>query len=394
MEKRTLLIPALLDRHWPLLRWAFESERYHAAVLEEGAEELGLRHMHNDLCYPFVLISGQVLHALKSGRYDCAKTSVLISQTGDGCRGSCLIRLLRPVLDREGFSEVPLLSLNTRGIEKAAALPIGPSMAFRALAAGFWGDALLLMGNQTRPWEAEPGNTNACIDRWQTRLSADLAANRNLTPGGILRRCREMAEDFRKIERTSRKVQKIAVVGDIYCKYCRLGNWDLERYLEEHHCAAGINGLTWYALYYLDSHLDIGPAPMRYGGKVLAALGGRMQDRFIEILREAGYTVLPPYRELKRLARTLEGTRCALGSGWLLSAEAAAWVEAGWRKVLSGLPFGCLPGHVYGRSVYANLQRRLPGSLIVGVDYDASTRDVTVQSRIRMLLDMPLPERD
>ena len=390
MEKRTLLIPALLDHHWPLLRWAFESERYHAAVLEEGAEELGLRHMHNDLCYPFVLISGQVLRALKSGRWDPAKTSVLISQTGDGCRGSCLIRLLRPVLDKEGFPEVPLLSLNTRGIEKSCALPVGPAMGLRAVAAAFWGDALLLMGNQTRPWEAEPGSVNACIARWEERLSKDLEANRNLTPGGILRRCREMAEDFQKIEKTEKDVQKIAVVGDIYCKYCRLGNWDLERYLEEQNCAAGINGLTWYALYYLDSHLDIGPAAMRYGGKVLAVLGGCLQDRFIEILREAGYTVLPPYRELKALAGNLNVTRCGLGSGWLLSAEAAAWVQLGWRKVLSGLPFGCLPGHIYGRSVYAALQRQLPGSLIVGVDYDASIREITVQSRIRMLIDCEL----
>lgn len=389
-KKRTLLIPALLDRHWPLLRWAFESDRYHAVVLEEGAEELGLRHMHNDLCYPFVLISGQVLHALKSGQYDPAETSVLISQTGDGCRGSCLIRLLRPVLDKEGFPEVPLLSLNTRGIEKSSALPVSPAMGLRALAAAFWGDALLLMGNQTRPWEAKRGSTNACIAHWESRLSSDLAANRNLTPGGILDRCREMAEDFRKIEKTDKKVQKIAVVGDIYCKYCRLGNWDLERYLEEQNCAAGVNGLTWYALYYLDSHLDIGPGPIRYGGKFLAILGGRIQDRFIKILQNAGFTVLPPYRELKVLARNLNGTRCALGSGWLLSAEAAAWVNAGWRKVLSGLPFGCLPGHVYGRSVYASLQRQLSGSLIVGVDYDASTREVTVQSRIRMLIDSEL----
>ena len=129
---------------------------------------------------------------------------------------------------------------------------------------------------------------------------------------------------------------------------------------------------------------------MRYGGKVLAVLGGCLQDRFIEILREAGYTVLPPYRELKALAGNLNVTRCGLGSGWLLSAEAAAWVQLGWRKVLSGLPFGCLPGHIYGRSVYAALQRQLPGSLIVGVDYDASIREITVQSRIRMLIDSEL----
>ncbi len=152
----------------------------------------------------------------------------------------------------------------------------------------------------------------------------------------------------------------------------------------------GVNGLTWYALYYLDSHLEIGPLPTRLGGKALAALGGPMQRRFIRILRKAGFSVLPPYRELKALARELSGTRCALGSGWLLAAEAAAWVRTGYPKVLSGLPFQCLPGHIYGRGQYAALQRQLPGSLIVGVDYDASLRDGTVENRIRMLLDTEL----
>ena len=98
---RTLLIPALFDAHWPLLRWAFESPDRHAVVLDgdRGVETLGLRHVHNDLCYPFVLITGQVLAALQSGQYDPSRTAVLISQAGDACRGSCLIRLLRPVLD-------------------------------------------------------------------------------------------------------------------------------------------------------------------------------------------------------------------------------------------------------------------------------------------------------
>lgn len=393
MPPKTLLIPSLLDAHWPLLRWAFQSRRWFPVVLENSRpeiEDLGLGRTHNDLCYPFVLITGQVLAALRSGQYDPARTGVLISQTGDGCRGSCLIRLLRPVLDREGFAQVPLLSFNVRGAERASALPASPAMALRAMAAAFWGDALLLMGNQVRPLERRAGETGALIRRWEELLSADLRANRNLSPAAILRRCREMARDFQAAETVPRPVQKVALVGDIYTKYCSLGNWNLTDFLERQGCQAGVNGLTWYALYYLDSHLDIGPLPMRLGGKALAAMGGPLQARFIRILRNAGFTVLPSYRELKGLRTELDGTRCALGSGWLLAAETAAWVRAGYRKVLSGLPFQCLPGHIYGRGQYAALQRKLPGSLIVGVDYDASLRDAAVETRVRMLLDTEL----
>ena len=160
MPPKTLLIPSLLDAHWPLLRWAFQSPAWTPVVLEgerAEVEDLGLGRTHNDLCYPFVLITGQVLHALRSGKYSPERTGVLISQTGDGCRGSCLIRLLRPVLDREGFAQVPLLSFNVRGVERASALPVSLAMARRALAAAFWGDALLLMGNETRPGRGPSG---------------------------------------------------------------------------------------------------------------------------------------------------------------------------------------------------------------------------------------------
>lgn len=391
--KNTLLIPALLDHHWPLLRWAFESEDWRAVVLEDriGIEDIGLRTLHNDLCYPFILITGQVLSALRSGQHDPKHTAVLIAQAGDVCRGSCLIRLLRPVLDREGFSDVSLLSFNLRGVEQHLALPLSLTMARRALAAAVWGDVLMLLGHQTRPYEVTPGETNTLIQTWLDTLSADLRKNRSLSPSAILRRCREMAAAFRSIPRISRAPQKVALVGDIYTKYCHLGNWNLETYLEQNGCEVAVNGLTWHMLYYLSTHLDSGPLPSRLFGRVLLSAGEALQRRMISILRNAGFTALPPCRELRTLSAQYSTTDCSVGSGWLLPAEIAAWVHAGYPKVLAALPFACLPGHIYGRGQYAALQRRLPGSIIVGVDYDASIRDGTVQTRVRMLLDEPLP---
>ncbi|WP_298035028.1 hypothetical protein [uncultured Dysosmobacter sp.] len=392
MTASTLLIPALFDAHWPLLQWAFESPQWHAVVLDgtEGVEDLGLRHVHNDLCYPFVLITGQVLSALQSGRYDPARTAVLISQAGDACRGSCLIRLLRPVLDRAGFAQVRLLSLNVRDIERDTALPVTSAMLRRAAAAVLWGDALMLLRNQTRPYEAYPGETDALRRRWMERLSICLRTGRGLDSRSILRRCREMAADFRAVPTAVRDIQKIAVVGDIYTKYCRLGNWDLETYLAEQGCEMAVGGLSWYALYYMDTHLDAGSPLLRLGGQAGMVWLARRQEALAALLREAGFTCPPPYPALKAQASGLTPVSCAVGSGWLLSAETAAWVRAGYPKVLATMPFGCLPGHVYARGQFALLQRSLPGSLIVGVDYDASTRSGTVESRVRMLLDTEL----
>jgi predicted nucleotide-binding protein (sugar kinase/HSP70/actin superfamily) len=143
-------------------------------------------------------------------------------------------------------------------------------------------------------------------------------------------------------------------------------------------------------LYYLHTHLDSGPLHHRLLGWILAAAGESMQTKLIRILHQSGFSTLPPVRTLKQLSDRYSTSECSVGSGWLLSAEIAGWAQTGYPKVLAALPFACLPGHIYGRGQYAALQRRLPGSLIVGIDYDASIRDGTVQTRIQMLLDEPV----
>ena len=199
-----------------------------------------------------------------------------------------------------------------------------------------------------------------------------------------------MAADFRRLPVKAGRRQVIAVTGDIYTKNCHLGNRDLVRWLEAHGCETAVNGMSWYVLYYIDTHLDVWPRPARLGGKLLGAHLERLQRGMLDTLRAAGFTALPPYRALKAQAAGLAPMSCALGAGWLMAAEMAGWVRSGRRKVLCCQSFGCLPGHICARGQYASLMRKLPGSLIVGVDFDPSTGEGTLESRIRMLLDEEL----
>ena len=395
MAPRTLLIPSLLDDWFPLLQHAFASEVWEPVLLTEDDPQLanlGLRYLHNELCYPVFLIAGQVLSALQSGRYDPARCGVLFGQAGDECRGSCGIRLLRRVLDQQGYRQVETLSLNVRGIDRSTGLPITPAMVRRALAAAVWGDTLAILRNQTRPYEAVPGTAEALWRQWVEVLGGDLRENRNLSRRAILDRCREMAAAFRAVERVSRTVQKVAIVGEIYTKYCHLGNWDLERYLAAEPCEVGVGGITWYALYYMDTHSLRGPAPLRAVYRALAGYLAGIQREMLAILDQAGYHALPPLPELKRQAEGYAPLRLTVADGWLITAEAAAWTHLGYRKILCVQPFACLPGHIFGKGQYAALQRKLPGARLVSVDYDASTGPGTVESRVRMLLDEELEE--
>ena len=395
MAPRTLLIPSLLDDWFPLLQHAFASEVWEPVLLTEDDPQLanlGLRYLHNELCYPVFLIAGQVLSALRSGRYDPARCGVLFGQAGDECRGSCGIRLLRRVLDQQGYRQVETLSLNVRGIDRSTGLPITPAMVRRALAAAVWGDTLAILRNQTRPYEAVPGTAEALWRQWVEVLGGDLRENRNLSRRAILDRCREMAAAFRAVERVSRSVQKVAIVGEIYTKYCHLGNWDLERYLAAEPCEVGVGGITWYALYYMDTHSLRGPAPLRAVYRALAGYLAGIQREMLAILDQAGYHALPSLPELKRQAEGYAPLRLTVADGWLITAEAAAWTHLGYRKILCVQPFACLPGHIFGKGQYAALQRKLPGARLVSVDYDASTGPGTVESRVRMLLDEELEE--
>ena len=389
MATRTLLIPSLLDDYFPLLQYAFASDRWSPVLLteEKGLADLGLRYIHSDMCYPAHLVAGQILAALRSGKYDTDTCGVLIGQAGDECRGSCLIRILRKALIKAGYPHVALLSLNVRDIDRKDGLTIRPSMVYHALAGVVWGDTLAILRDQTRPYEAVPGATAALWKSWMETLSRELKERRLLTRSSILGRCQEMTADFRRIQRTERTVQKVAIVGEIYTKYCHLGNWDLRDYLAAEHCQIAVGGITWYALYYMDSHALKGSAVQKAFYWAVQAYGANIQKEMLNILHQAGYETLPPFEDLKKQAEGYAPLRITLADGWLITAEAAAWAKLGYRKILCVQPFACLPGHIFGKGQYAQLQRKLPGTRLVSVDYDASTGEGTVQSRIRMLLD-------
>jgi len=391
MTQRTLLIPALLDDHFPLLQYAFASKRWQPVLLTEeaGIADLGLRYIHSDMCYPAHLVAGQILMALDSGKYDTDHCGVLIGQAGDECRGSCLIRCMRGVLDRAGYPNVKLLSLNVRGIDREDGLPIHPAMVWQAVAGAVWGDTLAAARDHVRPLEKVPGSAVALWGVWMETLGADLQRGA-LSRRKILKRCREIVQDFCRLETVEREVQDIAIVGEIYTKNCHLGNWYLKGYLANNHCRVHLGGLTWQALYYMDSHALKGGLLQRGFYRLVQWYANRLQKKMLEILHDAGFTTLPPFSEVKQGAIGYAPMRITVADGWMIAGEAVAWSKLGIQKILCVQPFACLPGHIFGKGQYTKLQRMLPGTRLVSVDYDASTGEGTVQSRIRMLLDEEL----
>lgn len=389
-EKYIMLIPAMLDAHFPLLQYAFYSKNYHPIVLEneENITDIGLKYVNNDMCYPAILNIGQMVGALQSGAYDLNRTVLLMPQAGDACRGSNYTSILRRAVADAGC-KVPVLSLNAKGLEKDQQVQLTIGMVWRALFGLFYGDILMILKNQVKPYEIENRATDDCAKRWHGILSEELKTGKHLTLGWMERNFYRMAEDFAQIKRTTEQKQKIGVVGELYTKYCHIGNWNLEQYLLEEGCEYYINGLSWYVLYYIDTHLTTEGALMGKCYEIGLKFIGGLQKKMIAALRSNGFYCVDEFLTVKKQAEGYVSFNCTVGDGWLIGAEAVAHIKGGYRKVIAVQPFDCMPNHVCGRGLYPSLARKLPEGHIVSVDLDSSGSSLNVRNRIKMVIDEP-----
>lgn len=390
----TLLIPAMLDAHFPLLKYMFYSEKYYPVVMDakDNLTNYGLKYVHNDLCYPGIMIVGQILATLESGKYDVNRTVILEPQAGDACRGSNYIPMIRKALDAAGYTQVPVMSLNVTGLEKDLRLPISISMMKLAVAGAYYGDLLMILRNQVRPYEKKKGVTDRLWQAWMDKLAKSIRLGHQLSHKELVANFKRISRDFARIKRVDKKIPKVGVIGELYIKYCSLGNWNLEEYLASQNCEYYINGMTWYALYYVDTHL-LSEGGVRKtdlvsrGSELLYRYFLKLQREMVQAIRQEGFYVMDPYDVFHKKAQGYVTFQCSIGDGWLLGAEFANHALNGYGRIICGQPFGCLPSHVCGRGLYPAISRKLPGTQYISVDYDSSGTDALVKSRIRMLLD-------
>lgn len=389
-EKYILLIPAMLDAHFPLLKYAFYSEKYHPVILEneENITDIGLRYVNNDMCYPSILNVGQLISALQSGKYDLSRTRLLMPAAGDACRGSGYIGILRKAVKKAGFEQVKVISLNLKGIERENRFSLNLDMIKRALFGIFYGDILMLLVNQCRPYEINRGDSEKMRQKWIDKLSADLRNGSHLSIHAMKENFRRISADFASISRSDTKKKRVGIVGELYTKYCHLGNWNIIDFLEKQGCETHTNGLSWYALYYIDSHLSDTNKPEAQAYKIAKKFFASIQNAMITAMREQNFYTCEPFSILKKEAADYVSFHDCIGDGWLIGAEIAGYLLHGCDKVVAVQPFGCMVNHICGRGIYSAIQRKIGHGNVVSADVDSSGSPVNVYNRIRMLIDL------
>ena len=387
----TILIPDMLPIHFKLIINILKKYGYHVELLQTSTRAVvdeGLKNVHNDTCYPALLVIGQFINALKSGKYDVNRTALMLTQTGGGCRASNYIHLLRKALKKE-FPQVPVISLNLSGLEKGSGLSLTLPLLIKVVYAVFYGDLLMSLYNQCKPYEIHSGESESVREKWQEKLTTIFDKREFIK---CKKYCRMILEDFDKIERTKEKKIRVGIVGEIYVKYSPLANNHLEEFLLSEGCEPIVPALMEFVMYFIAGSVADGKLYQTKNKKTLISKIGydfihMIQKTMIKTINEHGVFEAPhDFEHIKKLADKYISQGVNMGEGWLIPAEMAALAETGTENIICAQPFGCLPNHIVAKGMSRVIKEAYPGANIVAIDYDPGATKVNQENRIKLML--------
>ncbi len=391
----TILLPNMLPMHFKIMSAVFRDFGYKTVLLENDGRdviECGLKYVHNDTCYPALLVIGQFISALQSGKYDINKTAVLMTQTGGGCRASNYIALIRKALQKAGMPQVPVISLNVSGLEKNPGFKLSLSFGKRVLHSVYYGDLLMSLVNQCRPYECEKGASQALADRWVENLVRQMRDKKRVSYEALKENYVAILRDFEALPRTAEKKPRVGIVGEIFVKFSPLANNNLEDFLVAEGAETVMAGLLDFLMYSVNTAVtDYRLYGMnKFRAKVMKwaynYLRGKQLD-FIRLYKENSHFVPPTDFEKTRAAikgYISEGVQ--MGEGWLLTAEMLELIESGAGNVVCTQPFGCLPNHIVGKGMMKIIRENHPGVNLVAIDYDAGASRINQENRLKLML--------
>ncbi len=394
-KTHTILVPNMLPMHFQMIGRVLERVGYKVELLETSGPQIaetGLKYVHNDTCYPAILVIGQFIHALQSGKYDPDRVALILFQTGGGCRASNYIHLLRKALEKAGLGHVPVISLSMAGLEKHPGFQLTLPLVMKMMYGVLYGDLLMTLVNQCKPYEVEKGTAQALADRWTRQLAGELTAR---STGGYRRvkaNYRRILDQFAAIPMERRDTLKVGVVGEIFVKYSPLGNNNLEQFLVDEGAEVVIPGLMDFCLYCVyNNMLD----HQLYGMQTLAQpayhaayryLVSKERDMIDAIAAHGRFTPPTLFTHTISLVQGTISMGVKMGEGWLLTAEMLELADKGVGNIVCTQPFGCLPNHICGKGMMKPIKEKNPAVNIVAIDYDAGATKVNQENRLKLML--------
>lgn len=395
-EEYTILVPNMLPVQLGLICKLMKNYGYRMELLQTAGPaivEEGLKNVHNDTCYPALLVIGQLMHAIKSGGYDVHKLALILPQTGGGCRASNYIHLLRKALEKNGYGFIPVISLNFTGLEDNPGFQLNRKMLIQVAYSILIGDLIMMVANQCRPYEVIPGSTDKAIAICMDAVTARFTGDRTIHYREVRHLYRFVLDIFGRLRLDKTQQKKlVGIVGEIYVKFSPLGNNNLEQFLLSENCEPVLPGLMDFCLYTIyNSVID----HELYGRNAQKAALYQLVYRFVlgkqgDIIRlvqkDGRFRPPVPFDEVRQKARQIIGQGVKMGEGWLLPAEMVELISEGVNNIVCTQPFGCLPNHIVGKGMIRKIREVYPEANIVAVDYDPGASKINQENRIKLML--------
>ena len=391
-KTHTILAPQMAPIHFELFRTTMRKHGYNVVIPpmpDKASIDLGLRYVHNDMCYPAIVVIGQLLAALKAGMCDADHTSIALFQTCGACRATNYLGVLRKALRDAGFPNVAVFAV--RGLpEETDSFAFSREMMVDAIKAAIYGDLLMNVRNRMMPYELQKGATQAAFDKWMTR------AKDELEHGSVFkfrRMVKDIVRDFDHIPIDEQLWKpKVGIVGEILVKYHPVANNDIEKVLMGEGAEVVMPDFVDFFLY---SAYDPIAQHKLLAGSYKDRLFGRMFIKVIEFFRAPMRKALKESRHFRppqSIDRTAElaARHVSLGNmageGWFLTGEMVKLIEEGVPNVVCLQPFGCLPNHITGKGVMHDLRKAYHGANITAIDCDAGSSEVNQLNRLKLML--------
>ncbi|HBA46403.1 MAG TPA: 2-hydroxyglutaryl-CoA dehydratase, partial [Lachnospiraceae bacterium] len=391
----TIICPQMSPIHFEIMQPAFNACGYHFVVLDNDnrhSVDVGLKYVNNDACYPSLLVVGQIMEALQSGKYDLNRTAIVMSQTGGGCRATNYVGFIRRALKKAGMEQIPVISLNLAGIESNPGFHINADLLLRAAVSAEFGDIFMRCVYRMRPYEAEPGSVDAMHKKWLAVVQ-DFVVEKHISLLKFRKLCREIIRDFDRIPLKKIRKPRVGVVGEILVKFSPAGNNHLVELLEAEGAEAVVPDLMDFMLYcfynqiYKADNLGMSKKAARISSLGIWAIEHILRGTMTKEFKNSRHFTPPtPIREIASYAEPIVSIGNQTGEGWFLTGEMVELIHEGVPNIVCTQPFGCLPNHVVGKGVIKALRKAYPESNIVAIDYDPGASEVNQLNRIKLML--------
>ena len=390
----TILCPQMSPIHFDLLEPALNSCGYNFVVLDndnKSSVDVGLKYVNNDACYPSLMVVGQIMSAVLSGKYDLDKTAIVITQTGGGCRASNYIGFIRRALTKAGLSHIPVISLSAQGLETNSGFKYSLTMLKKAMQAVVYGDVFMNVVYKTRPYEKVPGSVNALHEKWKKVLIEDLT-KKHVSMHKFNKNIRAIVKDFDEIELLDVKKPRVGIVGEILVKFLPAANNYLVDLLESEGAEAVMPDLMGFLLYCAENsnfkrdYLGASKKSAFLSNSLIHLLEWFRSGAKKALKKSKRFTPPSTIKETAALAKDLVSLGNQTGEGWLLTGEMIELIHNGASNIVCCQPFACLPNHIVGKGVIKELRAAFPESNIIAVDYDPGASEVNQLNRIKLML--------